>query len=415
MLSHGVRRAGPIGSVVAAAMLLAACAASPAAGPSGSPTASPSAAGSASVSGGPSTPSVSPTVPVADPSHAVPMPGHRQGPLASSDLLVWSQKSLDPTTIAQIAHTKGVTGVLPISLALVPVEDRLLKVAAVDPSTYRNYTPIQSADADEVWQRVAGGEVAIVPTRKKQLPPDAKGYVQMGSAKKAPLVHIGAYAPQVPGLVDAVVNEKWGAAMGMAKDNAVIVSTGTTSPDRVIKPITQLVGTSLTPQRLDVVARTGIDPKAPQTAYVVGTVADAVGHYTYRVLGGGRIAPDPAWVSSHIVQAQVPIFGTVTCNKVMIPQLRAALQEVVEQGLADKVHTYSGCYNPRFIAGTHSLSNHAFGLAIDIDASTNGRGTAGTMDRGIVRIFQKWGFTWGGTWHYTDPMHFELNRIVHPG
>jgi hypothetical protein len=29
-----------------------------------------------------------------------------------------------------------------------------------------------------------------------------------------------------------------------------------------------------------------------------------------------------------------------------------------------------------------------------------------------VKIFQKWGFNWGGYWQYTDPMHFELARIV---
>ena len=31
-----------------------------------------------------------------------------------------------------------------------------------------------------------------------------------------------------------------------------------------------------------------------------------------------------------------------------------------------------------------------------------------------MAIFQKWGFTWGGDWRYTDPMHFELNSIVTP-
>ena len=40
---------------------------------------------------------------------------------------------------------------------------------------------------------------------------------------------------------------------------------------------------------------------------------------------------------------------------------------------------------------------------------------SGRSNRQVVAIFEKWGFTWGGTWHYTDPMHFELNRIVHPG
>ena len=32
----------------------------------------------------------------------------------------------------------------------------------------------------------------------------------------------------------------------------------------------------------------------------------------------------------------------------------------------------------------------------------------------MVAIFQKWGFTWGGDWRYTDPMHFEMNSIVTP-
>ena len=68
----------------------------------------------------------------------------------------------------------------------------------------------------------------------------------------------------------------------------------------------------------------------------------------------------------------------------------------------------------RNIAGTSTLSNHAFGLALDINAVENQRGTAGLIDRSVVRIFQSWGFTWGGDWHYTDPMHFEMNTLVTP-
>jgi hypothetical protein len=30
----------------------------------------------------------------------------------------------------------------------------------------------------------------------------------------------------------------------------------------------------------------------------------------------------------------------------------------------------------------------------------------------VVEIFKKWGFNWGGTWRYTDPMHFEMARLV---
>ena len=90
--------------------------------------------------------------------------------------------------------------------------------------------------------------------------------------------------------------------------------------------------------------------------------------------------------------------GRVTCNKVLFPQLEAALREVIDRGLADKIHPgeYAGCYYPRFIAGTSTLSNHAFGLALDINAVENQRGTVGQIDRGVVQIFQEWGFTWGG-------------------
>ena len=145
-------------------------------------------------------------------------------------------------------------------------------------------------------------------------------------------------------------------------------------------------------------------------------MSSAVGIFNYTVIGGGRIAPDPAWVASHIVTGSVPILGSVTCNKLIFPQLKAALQDVVAQGLADTIHPgqYAGCYYPRFIAGTTTLSNHAFGLALDLNVPGNQRGTAGEMDRGVVAIFKHWGFTWGGDWKYTDPMHFEMNQLVQP-
>ena len=112
----------------------------------------------------------------------------------------------------------------------------------------------------------------------------------------------------------------------------------------------------------------------------------------------------------------MPILGTVTCNKYVFPQLEAALQEVVDRGLADKIHPdeYAGCYYPRFIAGTTKLSNHSFGLALDLNAPGNQRGTVGEMDRGVVDVFKNWGFAWGGDWGYTDPMHFEMVELKSP-
>jgi hypothetical protein len=112
----------------------------------------------------------------------------------------------------------------------------------------------------------------------------------------------------------------------------------------------------------------------------------------------------------------MPILGSVTGNKGMLPQLRAALQEVVARGLAGAIHPgeYGGCFVPRFIARdpAKGLSLHSWGMAVDLNVPGNLRGTSGQMDRRVVAIFKKWGFAWGGDWNYTDPMHFELATVV---
>ena len=84
-------------------------------------------------------------------------------------------------------------------------------------------------------------------------------------------------------------------------------------------------------------------------------------------------------------------------------------------GLSKSIYQYGGCYVPRYIAGSHTLSFHSFGTAIDLNVPDNQRGTVGKMDRRVVDIFRHWGFAWGGYWHYTDPMHFELASLVKSG
>ena len=217
--------------------------------------------------------------------------------------------------------------------------------------------------------------------------------------------------------IDAVVNEKWGSELGLKPSNALLISTGPRSPQSLRKSIEKIAGDPRV--RADPRHRcpSGLDIHVQQTALRAGSVSPTrSGTFNYTVLGGGKIAPDPAWEASHIAIETVPILGSVKCNKLLFPQLRAALREIERKGLANEIHPdeYAGCYYPRFIAGTTTLSNHSFGLALDLNVPGNQRGTVGEMDRTVVSIFQKWGFTWGGDWSYTDPMHFEMNALVTP-
>ncbi|MDO9455198.1 MAG: M15 family metallopeptidase [Nocardioides sp.] len=348
-----------------------------------------------------------------DPAFAVDPPGPRTQRIGVADIMITAQDTLDPDLVEQVSKIDGVIATTTISLANVPMENKVYNLAAVDPASYRLFT--SNADFQEAWDRVAAGEVAVAKGLEKKAPIDEQGFLRL-SDEDSGTVHVGSF-PEQAEKIDLVVNRKRGEALGMVPDNAMLISTGQTAPESLRGPIARIVGDAATVQNLDAVARYGLDPGAFDSAVLVGDFADAVGVFNFTPIGGGRIAPDPAWVRSHIVQETVPILGTITCNKFLMPQLKAALGEIVQLGLEDKINPgeYAGCYYPRYIAGSSTLSNHSFGLALDLNVPGNQRGTVGEMDRGVVAVFKRWGFAWGGDWGYTDPMHFELSQLKAPG
>ena len=66
-------------------------------------------------------------------------------------------------------------------------------------------------------------------------------------------------------------------------------------------------------------------------------------------------------------------------------------------------------YLDRNIRGEESKSNHAFGLALDINALENVLGTTGNMPAEVVAQWEAEGGEWGGDWSRPDPMHFETH------
>jgi hypothetical protein len=346
--------------------------------------------------------------------YAVADPGKLHPPLLPADVLVTSSRTIPASVRDAVRGVRGVDAAMPLSLASLSVNGRTLSIAAVDAGQFRRFTPLPSASADDVWSRVAGGEVAVDPSLPRRLE-QPKGYLHLGTAADSPEVHIGAYAPLVK-QISAVVNDKRGEQLGLPRDNALLVSTGELTPSAVMDRLEKAVGPGITMQTLAL--EFNVDVR--QTAVLSGSsVSDAVGTFTYTPHADGTLTPDQTWVRSFIRTEQVPILGSVTCNKGMLPQLRAALTEVVQDGLADQVHPgeYAGCYYPRFIANDpgKGLSLHSWGIAVDLNVPGNQRGTVGEMDRQVVAIFEKWGFAWGGDWSYTDPMHFEMAEVVRVG
>ena len=98
----------------------------------------------------------------------------------------------------------------------------------------------------------------------------------------------------------------------------------------------------------------------------------------------------------------------IYCNKDMIAPLEKAFKNIVDRGLVDELRTWDGCFNIRKKRGATSVSLHAWGIAIDINAAWNGFGKPPTMSTALVSCFKEAGFDWGGDWTKPDGMHFQL-------
>lgn len=103
-----------------------------------------------------------------------------------------------------------------------------------------------------------------------------------------------------------------------------------------------------------------------------------------------------------------------------------ALKQVIQalQQLPASYHKYftniGGTFLYRTIAGTHRLSPHAFGIAIDLNVHygdywrftknnllASGIPYKNRMPQAIIDIFERYCFIWGGRWYHYDTMHFE--------
>ncbi len=81
------------------------------------------------------------------------------------------------------------------------------------------------------------------------------------------------------------------------------------------------------------------------------------------------------------------------------------------------VYPLNGTYNHRVIAGTRTLSPHAFGIAIDLASGPGdywrwatreqGQGRLASYPPELVQTMEAHGFIWGGKWAHFDYLHFE--------
>lgn len=135
------------------------------------------------------------------------------------------------------------------------------------------------------------------------------------------------------------------------------------------------------------------------------------------------------WQSENLIRVTVPQLkgivgapkdGRIFWHKAAKEQLLRLFQAWADAGLMHLVRSWAGSWNPRFVRGSRTnLSNHAWAVALDINAPWNGLGRQPALvgEHGSVRelvpLANEHGFYWGGHYDRKDGMHFEVSSLVH--
>ncbi|GGP12039.1 C40 family peptidase [Nonomuraea glycinis] len=140
--------------------------------------------------------------------------------LHKPNLFVVTRKPLTRAHLQRIARLPGVRALEVADAASVTLDGKRVQTLAVEPSSFRAYTPKVTAASDALWSNVAAGDVAVSFVLGND------GGLALHSKVSGPAgpLRIGAYATTGFGGVDAVVSKQTGRALGLPRDNALIVS-----------------------------------------------------------------------------------------------------------------------------------------------------------------------------------------------
>ena len=120
----------------------------------------------------------------------------------------------------------------------------------------------------------------------------------------------------------------------------------------------------------------------------------------------------------HLANGVIP--SKIYCNKIFGKIIEAWLLALLEADVLKEIKTWDGCFNVRMKRGLRSLSLHAFGCAVDINASHNPLGLTAEdcRRRGLTPFSEKFIATsrpfveCGADWKTRpDGMHFQIKSL----
>jgi hypothetical protein len=344
--------------------------------------------------------------------------------LRTRTLLAWTPGRVTDDFADAIARLDGVDGVARVRSGVAWLDSWIdsrarthrpptglripIELAAVDPPEYARFVPSPEA---AILSHVGPRGIAL----------SEGGAALRGATDKGALVIRGTRL-NVAGVVDdaligaheGVVSLDTGRSLGITRVRYLLVALSDGADvDDVAAGIRGAV-TDDAPLRVRALGETPFLRHGDAVLPLV-RVKQLFGEFAAAETSGGNLRVDPVWTKRNIVTAKVPVLGNVRCHRLVIPQLRGAMDEIVRSGLVALIRPddYGGCFFPRYLSQDPDagISHHSWGIAFDVNVGSNAFGKPPQLDPRVVEIVERWGFTWGGRWLVPDGMHFEFVRF----
>jgi D-alanyl-D-alanine carboxypeptidase len=339
-----------------------------------------------------------------------------EGPNGSSNpeatlLAVWTSGGLPASLATAVRGLDGVSLVSEVRSDLVWLDSGAgdgfvvpVEASAVD----ETFAEIAPADWTITLSSLQDGEVILGESSAALRSVEVGGVLSMADRD---LTVAGVVPDQVVGAAEIVTTIETGLDLGVTTPRYLLVTihgdrTGFERSVREVLPEGMAV-------RIRAPGETPFlrhgDAVLPQVV-----IKSEFGEFSLRLSGSGSFEIESEWIAGNLVTVDVPLLGPTTCHVGMLGSLRGAMAEAEQSNLGFLVETFDGCYSPRFIGGTRSLSRHAWGVAVDLNYAANPTGQVTVQDPRLVSIMERWGFTWGGNWLVPDAAHFEWVRPPDP-
>ena len=328
-------------------------------------------------------------------------------------LLVWTPSQVPPGLAERIEQLPGTRSLTVVRSGVAWTSgpngfDVPLEVASIEESTYRDFVP--PADRSLISGLRDGGAILGVTSTVLRGLGVGDDLALAGSRLDVE----GVLEDTLVGAHEVVVGSREGVRLGIERERYILVAPKDGSDASQLE---MAIRRAIPPSVRVRIRRPGETPVFRHGDAVLPQVQvkELFGEFAATPRADGTLDVDPGWERDNIAAGKVPVLGEVTCHRLIVPLVRAALEDLYSRGLGRLVNPadFGGCYYPRYIAsdaGT-GISHHSWGIAIDINVSEGLPGRQPTLDRRVVDAFEKQGFIWGGRFLIPDGTHFEFQRF----